>query len=53
LNNLFESLGEHNFHIKNVSLDDNTKYQCQLTASDNEKAAKSEWAFLTVLGIQI
>lgn len=31
-------------------MSDNSKYQCQVTATDTEKAIKSDPAFLTVLG---
>ncbi len=44
------SKGEHHLLIKNSSILDDTKYQCQVTASENEQAIKSEWAYLTVLG---
>lgn len=47
-----ETKGEHHLLIKNVSIYDNTQYQCQVTANQNEKAIKSDWAFLTVLGTQ-
>lgn len=44
-----ESKGEHHLRIKNVSLIDDTKYQCQVTASESESAIKSDWAYLSVL----
>lgn len=35
--------------IKNASLIDDTKYQCQVLATDKEPGIKSDWAYLTVL----
>lgn len=45
-----ETKGEHHLSIRNVSINDNANYQCQVTASQNEKALKSDSGFLTVLG---
>ncbi len=41
--------GEHHLQIKNVTLFDNTNYECQVNAHEMDKAAKSEKAFLNVL----
>lgn len=49
---IFNSKGEHHLLIKNVSIVDNTKYQCQVTATDTEPAIKTEFAFVSVLGIK-
>ena len=43
--------GDHNLLIKSVTLVDDTKYQCQVTASESDPAIKSDWAFLTVLSL--
>ena len=45
-----ETKGEHHLNIRNVSINDNANYQCQVTANRNQKAIKSNLAFLTVLG---
>ena len=44
------SKGEYNLHIKKVTVDDDAKYQCQVSSFEDEKAVRSEWAHLTVLG---
>ncbi|RNA25670.1 nephrin-like isoform X2 [Brachionus plicatilis] len=44
-----ETLGENHLVIKNASLSDDTKYQCQVLATDKEPSIKSDWAYLTVL----
>ena len=41
--------GEHHFLIKNVSIHDDTKYQCQVSLTETFSGAKSDYAFLTVL----
>lgn len=51
--NFIFKIGEHHLLIKNSSLVDDTKYQCQVTATDTEPAIKSDFAYLTVLGIFI
>ena len=43
--------GEYNLHIKKVTVDDDAKYQCQVSSFEDEKAVKSDWAHLTVLGL--
>lgn len=35
--------------IKNASLLDDTKFQCQVLATEKESGIKSDWAYLTVL----
>jgi hypothetical protein len=45
-----EANGEHHLVIANATINDNTQYQCQVTATDYVEAIKSEWAFLTVVG---
>jgi hypothetical protein len=44
-----EKKGEHNLLIKDVDLHDNTRYQCQVTATDISSHIQSNWAWLTVL----
>ena len=44
-----EASGEHHLKNKNVSIYDNAYYQCQVLATETEKAIKSDEAFLTVL----
>lgn len=45
------NLGEYHLQIKNVSVEDDDLYECQLSSTDNEKIQISNVAKLTVLGI--
>lgn len=40
--------GENHLLIRNASIVDNTKFQCQVTATDSEPAIKTDFAFITV-----
>ena len=47
-----QSKDEYNLLVKNASIIDETKYQCQVTATEKWPAIKSDWAFVQVLGTQ-
>lgn len=47
------NLGEYHLQIKNVSVEDDDLYECQLSPTDNEKIQISSVAKLTVLGFNI
>ncbi|CAF0721133.1 unnamed protein product [Brachionus calyciflorus] len=44
-----ETLGENHLVIKNISISDDTRYQCQVLATEKDPSIKSEWSYLTVL----
>jgi membrane carboxypeptidase/penicillin-binding protein PbpC len=44
-----ETKGEFNLHIRNLTINDNASYQCQVTASEKSPALKSTITGLTVL----